>query len=409
MQSYAVRNGRRVCLHRVGAVREDVRGMRAATTLWEAGYDVSIIDLDPDQSYPAELDPGMAIHHLTLKDRDTTTWFKPALAFKMLRHFSARVRRLLQSEADIYHALEVDTVLACFVAGLLRRKPVVYEVYDLPYDSPYFRSNVRRSMYRKLMLMLLRCVLPHLNGVIAASPDYGRLVKRQLGGPDPVIVRNIPDYQPPVTSDTLRQQLGLSPTTKIALYQGYFLANRALDALIQAAKYVDANTVIVLMGKGPIQPQLEALIQQEGLADRVKIVPYVAHADLLQWTASADLGLCLFSPDFSLNIRYTLPNKLFEYLMAGLPVLTTQLDALADLVQHYDVGAVVPAFEPQAMGQAISAVLADDAGRARMRHNALAATATELRWDVEKQRLLHLYDTIFDAEATATPMEGNTL
>ncbi len=92
-----------------------------------------------------------------------------------------------------------------------------------------------------------------------------------------------------------------------------------------------------------------------------------------------------------MNRRICLPNKLFEYLMAGLPVLTAPLEAIVEVAQTYDVGAVVPSVEPQAVGQAISALLADEAALSRMRRNALAACARELRWEVEQERLIALY------------------
>jgi glycosyltransferase involved in cell wall biosynthesis len=140
--------------------------------------------------------------------------------------------------------------------------------------------------------------------------------------------------------------------------------------------------------------QLEDLIVSNGVADRVKIIPPVPYEELLDWTASADIGLTIFQPGFTRSIRYCLPNKLFEYLMAGLPVLSSQLDAIAELLETYDVGQVLPSLEPSDVGASINAMLADPAALARMHSNALKAARQEFHWENEKQRLFELYDAI---------------
>jgi len=92
----------------------------------------------------------------------------------------------------------------------------------------------------------------------------------------------------------------------------------------------------------------------------------------------------------------TLPNKVFEYLMAGVPVLTSSLDAVAELVSTYDVGRIESSLAPQDVGRAISTMIGDEAGLSRMRRNALAAVHSELRWEVESQKLVQLYREVSD-------------
>jgi glycosyltransferase involved in cell wall biosynthesis len=194
----------------------------------------------------------------------------------------------------------------------------------------------------------------------------------------------------------LRGYLGLKPGVRIALYQGYLQHNRGLDGLVRAAPFLEPNTVIVMMGQDTegMQAELEALIAREGVADRVKILPPVPYAELLDWTASADIGLTIFPPDYSLSIRFTLPNKLFEYLMAGRPVLSSQLDAIAEVIKTYDVGQIVPSLSPSDIGTAINAMLADAAALARMHSNALEVARRELHWENESQKLIQLYQAV---------------
>ncbi|MFL5626078.1 MAG: glycosyltransferase, partial [Ktedonobacteraceae bacterium] len=152
--------------------------------------------------------------------------------------------------------------------------------------------------------------------------------------------------------------------------------------------------------EGETQVQLEALITSEAVADRVKILPPVPYADLLNWTASADIGLIIYSPDYSLNVRMCLPNKLFEYLMAGLPILASRLEAVSEVIRTYDVGQIVSSLTPEDIGAAINAMCADPEALAHMRCNALEVSQSELCWEKVKSHLIHLYQDILERRST---------
>ena len=142
------------------------------------------------------------------------------------------------------------------------------------------------------------------------------------------------------------------------------------------------------------QAHLKALIASKGLAERVKILPPVPYAELLDWTASADMGLAILPLDFSVAVQMMLPNKFFEYLMAGLPVLASPLRAIAEIIEANDVGQVLNSLEPIDVAESINALLADKEGLARMRRNALIAAQQEFHWEKERTRLLGLYRDI---------------
>ena len=301
---------------------------------------------------------------------------------------------LTRTSADVYHAHDVKGLPACYIAARLHHKPLIFDSHEIPFDDP----NITR--WRRLSALAahaLARMLPRCTGVITASPLYAREIRNEFHyHPEITLVRNLPPYRAVPKSDRLQQHLGLSPNVRIALYQGNIQANRSLDQLVHAAPFLDPDIVIVMMGRAvdSTRIQLEELIASKGVADRVKIIPAVPYAELLDWTASADIGLTIFQPGYTRSIRYCLPNKLFEYLMAGLPVLSSQLDAIAELLETYDVGQVLPSLEPSDVGASINAMLADPAALARMHSNALKAARQEFHWENEKQRLFELYDAI---------------
>ncbi len=385
----------RVCMLRAHSARTDVRALRAARALGEAGLAVKIIDMESDLSRNScEFVEGIAVRHIIMPSWFSRTPFKPWLLIKMFRLFATRVRLLMSSQADVYHASEWDALLPSFVASVMRIKPLVYEVYDLPFEShPRYYSSMLRKVYRSVARLMLRHVVPRCTTVIAASPCYAREMEARYGGKRLVVLRNIPEFREVPPSNRLREKYGIPPATRIALYQGYFFENRSLDRLVRAARYLSAGVVIVLMGSGPMQIELEYLIGAEGVGERVKIAAFVPHDQLLDWTASADIGLCVLDPGYSLNLVGTLPNKVFECLMAGVPVLNS-LPEVGKLLDQYGAGRTIHSLDPEDIAVAINQMLADEQGMQLMRRNALAACQRELRWDVERIQLLNVYGDI---------------
>jgi glycosyltransferase involved in cell wall biosynthesis len=374
-------------------LRGDLRGLRAAAALSAAGYAVTAIDVE--HSGAAGGLPGLSeqvrVRHIKMP-RWTQPFYKPThpipwLLFKIWR-WGRSASTIMRTRADVYHASDIAALPACYLAARLRRKRLVFDSHEFPLVESHV---ARRRMLHAISSRFLHRAMRRADGFIVVSPPIGDEMHQLYGGPPPVVLRNIPPYQPRVESDLLRERLGLSPQTRIALYQGGLAEDRGLDVLVRAGKFLPANMVIVLMGNGPSRLQLEELITYEGVGERVRMLPAVPYAELLAWTASADLGLIVYSLSHSPNVLYCLPNKLFEFLMAGLPVLASPLVAIEDVLRAYDVGQVASSLDPAAVARDIDAMLADADGLARMRRNALEATRHELRWEVEQQRLLALY------------------
>jgi len=413
----------RVCMHALRPARSDVRLVRAATALAHAGYRVSIVDVEHKAT--RHIAEGVAGHHTahialsaidgagSLKMKHVVMgarWARyydcihvvPWLLFKAVRMMRG-IGAVLREPADVYHASDITALPACLLAARLRRKALIAELYELPLSQSWI---VSRRLLNAASTLALRLMLPRCQGIIVTSPPFANEVRQRFGGSQPVVIRNISPYQPLVASERLRQRLGLAADTRIALYQGGLQPDRGLDAMVRAATHLDPATCIVLLGHGESQPELEELILKLGVSKQVKIAPAVPYAELQSWTASADIGIVTYRPG-SLSVQLHLPNKVFEYLMAGLPVLTSHLEAVLELIRCYDVSQVVDSTEPAALGQAINAMLADRDGLARMRRNALAACQGELQWEAESSRLVELYREILALSVPRSYVETN--
>ena len=387
-----------VCMHVLGTASTDPRVMRAATALVKRGYAVTLVDIADKADCQSEEDiRGICTKHVLVSRSFLSTQFDKWALVRVALLFVRSTLRVLQTQADIYHAHDVSALPACYIAASLRRKPIIFEAHEMPlFERPLSDLGRSRRWLRKLLAVLLAYMVPRCAGIITVSPPIVEEIRCRYGVPEVTLIRSVPEYRAVAKSDRLRQYLGLKAEVRIALYQGNLQPNRILDRLVHAAAFLEQDIVIVMMGanRGTTQAQLEALISSERVSDRVKILPPVPYAELLDWTASADIGLTIFPPDYSLSIRFTLPNKLFEYLMAGRPVLSSQLDAIAEVIKTYDVGQIVSSLSPSDIGTAINAMLADAAALARMRSNAFEVARRELHWENESQKLIQLYQAV---------------
>jgi glycosyltransferase involved in cell wall biosynthesis len=387
----ALRSSGNVCMHVRGVARTDGRVMREATALKDAGFVVTILDIENDLTRPVEEDiRGIHVRHIIKPDWLIPVHFGLRRFIRSTQKFVYTTLQLIHTPTDVYHAHDDNALIPCSIAALWHRKPLVFDAHEFPL------SCMRGYWLKKVSSYLFVLIVKRCSGVITVSSPIAQEICKLYHLSEVTLVRNIPVYQQPLTSDRLRQFLNLGPDVRIALYQGYLQEDRSLDTLVRAATFLEENIVLVLMGKGvgAMPARLEAIIAEEGLGKQVRIIPPVPYTELLEWTASADIGLIVYAPDYSINIQMCLPNKLFEYLMAGLPVLASQLDAIADILRTYEVGRIVPSLAPSDIGTAINTIMAESASRAYMHKKALSIVKNELCWEKECQHLVQLYQRI---------------
>ncbi|HZO72849.1 MAG TPA: glycosyltransferase [Ktedonobacteraceae bacterium] len=382
----------KVCLHVLRDARYDTRAMREAVSLTEAGFEVKILDVVDVPAHPGEEKTrGFCMQHMLVPDWQTARKSELRFFLKSVRLFLSSCRQLLLCPADVYHASELTALPACYIVAKLRRKPLIFEVYDLQFPAPATGVKFWGKL-GGLLDYIQGWMLPRCAGVIATSPLHAEELRKRYHVTDITLVRNVPLYCRATKNDRLHQHLGLSPKTHVVLYQGGLQPGRGLELLIAAAAYLHRDIVIVMMGQDMLgtRSKLEAQISSQNVADRVKIIPAVPYEELLQWTASADIGITILPPSYSLNVRTCLPNKFFEYLMASLPVLSSPVPAIVEVVKQYDVGCIIPSLAPKDVGDAINTMLEDQEALLRMRENTGRA-ARECCWEEDSVRLISLY------------------
>lgn len=385
----------RVCMHLLVPGKSNYRVMNAARALVADGYTVTIVDVVPEVAAgcKVEMVQGILFRHLVAPDWFRPTrwklWFIAKASVLVLRGTLA----LLLYRADVYHAHVEHTFFAACLAACFWRSRLVFDTPELTLYSPPFTT---RPLVQKYTLYILRWLTFRCDLHLTGSPAYVPVLRTLYGDGWYRVIRHIPPQArcPLPRVPRFHERLHLPADVRIALYQGYLLPDRGLPELIRSAPYLNPGIVIVLLGLpfGTMADELQALIRSLHVEQRVKLLPPVPYEELLTWTAAADLGLLLLPPDYSLSIRKCLPNKFFEYISAGLPLLCSDLEVVAALVRRYGLGRVVTNLTPRQIALAINRLLAAHDHCRWMRDNALHLVRTQrLSWEMEQYHLLACY------------------
>ncbi len=153
------------------------------------------------------------------------------------------------------------------------------------------------------------------------------------------ILRNLPKYKSDFAKIDLHEKLNIPQNCKIILYQGVILEGRGILKVIDLMKEID-NVHFVIIGEGEFRQNFESYTNQLGYRERIHFTGAVNHSELLNYTAGADIGVALIE-NISISYYYALPNKLFEYIVAGLPVLASDLPQMKKVIDEHKVGKYV--------------------------------------------------------------------
>ncbi len=357
----------------------DQRVHRVATCFHEAGHQVKLIGRVLPESPPVER------IYSTLRFKLPFTKGPFFYASYNLKLFFV----LLKEKSDVYYANDLDSLPANFLAAKIRRKPIIFDSHEYFPEVP---ELVNRKVVKQFWLTIERLIVPRLKHCITVSPSIAALFYEKYGVPFK-LVRNVPFLRtkevllnPPKKSD-----LGIPAENKVILYQGALNVGRGLELVMEAMTYLK-NTTFLVIGAGDIEQDLRKRAQSLELGNRVVFTGRIPSEELPKYTLLADLGFSL-EEDLGLNYRFALPNKLFDYIHAEIPVLASNLPDMAALVKKYKVGKIAQDRTPKAIALAFQSMLEDEAQRKVWQTNCSLAQKA-LNWDTEKLVLLNILDQL---------------
>jgi len=288
---------------------------------------------------------------------------------------------LIFTKTDSLLANDLDTLPANFLASKIRKIPLIYDSHEYFTEVP---ELINRRFVRRIWQGIESYIFPRLNKVYTVSSSIAHAYEKKYGVPVKVI-RNLPLAGLPVTKPT--NIAGLAER-KIILYQGTLNKGRGLETAIRSMKFVE-GAVLLIAGDGPERKELEQLTESTMLSEKVIFTGKVPPEQLRGITRLASLGIYI-EENTGLNYFYALPNKLFDYILAGVPVLVSPFPEMEKIVLEYGVGEVLDAADEKHLAQKFNEMLCDRKKQAIWEKN-LKEAAKELCWEKEEELLKEFF------------------
>lgn len=353
----------------------DQRVHKVSTTLHEMGFKVTLVGREQRNSLP--LQPReYRTHRMKLLFEKGVLFY----SFFQLRLFFF----LLFRKSDVLLANDLDTLLPNYLVSKIKRIPLVYDTHEIFTEVPELQGkSFRQGVWRRLE----KWIFPKLKNVFTVNQSisdwyYDKYKVRAL------VVRNMPRRIMPVFESVSRTELNLPADKKIVILQGAGInVDRGAEELVMAMKHI-TDVVLLIVGSGDVIPALKEMVAKENLGHKVIFTGKVPHDKLRQYTLLADLGVTLDKPT-NINYRFSLPNKIFDYINAGIPVLCSDLPEVARIVRDHKVGMVIDSFEPEKIAQAIQTALNSPEYKV-WESNTLKA-GEELCWETDEVNLKAVY------------------
>lgn len=328
----------------------DRRVQRHAATLREAGYEVTLVGRDD------------------LRVKARKGWrFYAEYNIRLLFH-------LLRGNADVIWANDTDTLLGCFVASRMKRRRLAMDAHELFPEVP---ELVGRPRVKGVWERLERKLMPKCDALLTVCQSIADHYKERYGV-EMTVVRNVPEMEGVKGSE---KGVGGSERTKVLLYQGAVNVGRGVDWAIDALEFLPGCRLVVA-GVGDLFDEMKDYAAEKPWGDRVEFLGRLTPDELGRLTPQADVGLVMLE-DMGLNYHYALPNRIGDFVAAGVPMVVSDLPEMAAVVRRYGIGAIMDGTGAKALAEAVKKVQARG-----WSEEDFAEARKDMDWNKEKEKLI---------------------
>jgi glycosyltransferase involved in cell wall biosynthesis len=398
-----------------GDLSYDSRVQREARTLHATGYRVTVACLEVADPRAVDLPPEVVV----LANRPVSSEILPGARSPYhpddpgtatprrggrvswvtgyIRNVRAWGRWAVRAvRPDAWHAHDLTGLAALGATHIFRTVPVVYDSHELYLESGTAMRLPRQA--RRLLRGYERSLVRRSAAVITVNDGVAGALASTYGV-DPVVVLNCPPYREVDRPGAMRRELGLG-ARPVLLYHGALSPGRGIEATLAAMPLLPPEVAFVILGNGSLAPVLAARREDRELADRVFLHPAVPPRELLDWVVDADLVMVLQATRGSeLNFRLSTPNKLFEAMMSGVPVVVSPFAVMRDIVEREGIGVLADPSDIDGIATTIGSLLGDPATLRQCSERARRAARTTYNWDRQAERLLSLYERVLATRA----------
>jgi glycosyltransferase involved in cell wall biosynthesis len=281
-------------------------------------------------------------------------------------------------------ANDLDTLLPNFLVSKLKRLPLIFDSHEYFTGIPEIQN---RPFVKWVWTIIEKMIFPRLKYVMTVSDSISMQYESQYGI-RPVTIRNCAKSSSEIKGYT-KKELGISDGHLLLILQGGGInIDRGGEELIEAINRTEKVSLFIV-GSGDVLPVLKEAVNKINLSDRIRFIPKHSWNELIKYTKSADVGLSL-DKDTNLNYRFSLPNKLFDYISAGIPVIASNLPEVKKIVEEAGSGIIIQTVTPEEIYKAIIKLRDDRQLLYKLKQNAVNASET-LNWGTESKKVIDFY------------------
>jgi len=296
---------------------------------------------------------------------------------------------LLMNRNDLLVANDLDTLLPNFLVSKLKSIPLVFDSHEYFTGVPEIRN---RPFVKWVWKTIEKLIFPRLKFVMTVSDSIAVQYKEDYNIL-PVTVRNCSKSADGILPFS-REELGIRKDHLLLILQGTGInVDRGGEELIEAMHKTE-DVSLIIIGTGDLLDILRSRVKELNLSDRVKFFPKVHWEELMRFTKSADAGLSL-DKDTNTNYRFSLPNKLFDYISAGIPVIAGRLPEVGKIVTEYKCGILIPEISPEEISKAMRILKENPGLLDELKENALIASDS-LNWEKEAIKVTEFYRSVIE-------------
>jgi len=359
---------KRILISVTNDLTTDQRVEKTCEVLSEIGYDVLLVGRKLKKSLPIQR------NYKTIRFR---LLFNKGFLF--YAEFNIRLFIfLLFTKKDLLFSNDLDTLLPNYIIGKLQNKKLVFDSHELFSEIP---ELVNKQQVKNVWVYLEKTIIPKLQNVITVS-DSIKNHYHNLYGISAIVIRNIPKIKK-ISQKNFEID---AEEKKVILYQGSVNIGRGIELMIDTMALLDEYLFIVI-GDGDILEQLNEKVSNLSLHNKVKFLGKKTPEELKELTPNATIGMSL-EEDLGLNYRYALPNKIFDYLHANVPVIVADLPEMRSLIKKHPIGEILIERTPKTLAKTII-------NMTNISYEKELKTAKkELNWSKEKEKLISIFSKL---------------
>ncbi len=294
---------------------------------------------------------------------------------------------LLFHRFDLIVANDLDTLLPGFIVSRLKRLHLVYDSHEYFTGLPEVQN---RHFVKWIWTTIEKNIFPRLKNVITVSESIASLYEEEYGI-RPVVIRNLSKNAGHISSFQ-RSDIGVASDDILLVLQGTGInIDKGAGELISAISQTEGISLIII-GRGDVLSDLKNKVVELKLTGKVKFIPAVTWEILMKYTKTADIGMCL-EKDTNLNYRFSLPNKLFDYIAAGISVIASDLPETRKIVKDNNCGRIIDNVTVSSITKVLNEIKMNPQTLDEYSRNSVMA-AGSLNWETESKKVEAFYKRI---------------